>query len=89
MSHTQRIYNRRLKKAQRFNIDDWEIHLFVGIPLTRRSWICMGRCKMCRDPNREPKLIRRRTREQFRLDLKSELDSVQNENDSDNENQLE
>jgi hypothetical protein len=89
MSHTQRIYNRRLKKAQRFNIDDGEIHLFVGIPLTRRSWICMGRCKMCRDHNREPKLIRRRTREQFRLDLKSELDSVQNENDSDNEDQLE
>lgn len=79
MSHTQRIYNRRLKKAQRFNIDDGEIHIFVGVPLTRRSWICMGRCRMCRDPNRERKLIRKRTREQFRLELRSELDESKSE----------
>lgn len=79
MAHTQRIYNRRLKKAQRFNIDDGEMHPFVGIPLTRRSWICMGRCIMCRDHNREPRLIRKRTKEQFRLELRSELDDVRNE----------
>ena len=85
MSHTLRIYNNpRLKKAQRFNIDDREIHLWIGIPYTRRSFICMGRCKMCRDPNREPRLVRKRTKEQLRFDLKSEL------NDSSNyENQLE
>ncbi len=73
MSHTRRIYNNpRLKKAQRFNLDDGEMHLFVGIPLTRRSYICMGRCPMCRDPNKEPRLIRKRSKEQFRLDLKNE-----------------
>lgn len=73
MSHTRRIYNNpRLKKAQRFNLDDGEMHLFVGIPLTKRSYICMGRCPMCRDPNREPRLIRKRTKEQFRFDLKNE-----------------
>jgi hypothetical protein len=80
MSHTMRIYNNpRLKKAQRFNIDDGKMHLFVGIPLTRRSWICMGRCRMCRDPNREPRLIRKRTKEQFRFELKSEWDDQKNE----------
>lgn len=73
MSHTKRIYNNpRLKKAQRFNLDDKEIHLFVGIPLTKRSWICMGRCPMCRDPNREPRLMRKRSKEQFRFELKNE-----------------
>ena len=92
MSHTLRIYNNpRLKKAQRFNLDDGEIHVEAGIPLTIKSWICMGRCKMCRDPNRETRLIRRRTKEQFRFELKSELNS---EIESDvnvpkNENQLE
>lgn len=74
MSHTKRIYNKRVKKAQRFNLDDGEIHWFVGIPLTRRSWICMCRCPMCRDHNKEPRLLRKRTKEQFRLELKSEFD---------------
>ncbi len=73
MSHTKRIYNKRLKKAQRFNLDDGDIHLFIGIPLTRRSWICMGHCAMCRDHNREPRLLRKRKKEQFRLELKKEL----------------
>lgn len=82
MSHTKRIYNRKLKKAQRFNWDaeplfnDIGIQInnnIVGIPFTRRSFICMGRCPMCRDPNREPKLVRKRRKEQFRFELKSEL----------------
>jgi hypothetical protein len=74
-----RIYNKRLKKAQRFNLDDGKMHLFVGIPLTRRSWICMGKCRLCRDPNREPRLIRKRIKEQFRFELKSELNVSKNE----------
>lgn len=74
MSHTKRIYNNpRIKKAQRYNIDDGEIHPIVGIPYTYRSFICMGKCRMCRDPNREPRLIRKRIREQLRFDLKEEL----------------
>lgn len=80
MSHTKRIYNKRLKKAQRFNLDDGEMHLWIGIPLTRKSWVCMGRCKMCRDPNREPRLVRKRTKEQLRFELKIELESYQFEN---------
>lgn len=85
MSHTKRIYNNpRLKKAQRFNWDappiKNEIGLvinnnIVGIPYTRKSYICMGRCPMCRDHNREPRLVRRRTKEQLRFELKNELDS--------------
>ncbi len=83
MSHTIRIYNNpRIKKAQRYNVDDKEnIHPLlgtllsypVGIPLTKRSWLCMGKCKMCCDPNKEPRLIRKRNKEQFRLQLKEEL----------------
>lgn len=81
MSRTRRIYNnQRLKKAQRFNLDDGKVHPFVGIPLTRRSWICMGRCPMCRDPKREPRLIRKRTKEQFRSELKNELKSPEDGN---------
>lgn len=78
MSHTRRIYNNpKLKKAQRFNLDDGKVHLFVGIPLTIRSWICMGRCPMCRDHNREPRLVRKRAKEQFRFELENELESCQ------------
>ncbi len=87
MSHTRRIYNNpKLKKAQRFNWDALPIindigikinNRIIGIPYTRRSWICMGRCPMCRDPNREPRLIRKRRKEQFRWELKSELESDQ------------
>ena len=74
MSRTERIYNNpRLKKTQRYNLDDKEIHIIVGIPLTRRSWICMGKCPMCRDKNREPRLIRKRTKEQFRDMMEKEL----------------
>ena len=77
MTRTQRIYNRRLKKTQRFNLDDGGIYLFVGIPLTRRSYICMGRCRLCRDPNKEPRLVRKRLKEQFRFEIKSELVDMQ------------
>jgi hypothetical protein len=81
LSHTRRIYNNhRIKKAQRFNIDDGYIHTWIGIPYTRKSFICMGRCPMCRDPNREPRLIRKRTKEQFRFELKNELKDFKNEN---------
>lgn len=83
MSHTFRIYNNpRLKKAQRFNLDDtFDIHpllnthigLQVGIPLTRRSWICMGKCPMCRDPNKEPKLLRKRQKELLNFYLEEEI----------------
>lgn len=75
MSHTKRIYNNpRLKKAQRYNVDDNEMHIIIGIPYSRkRSWICMGRCPMCRDHNREPRLVRKRRKEQFRFELRNEL----------------
>jgi hypothetical protein len=78
MTRTKRIYNRRLKKTQR---DDVSLPVYVngiriyrsGFPLTWRSYICMGRCKMCRDYNKEPKLLRKRRKEQFRFDLKNEF----------------
>lgn len=80
MSHTFRIYNNpRLKKAQRFNLDDIDpllnMHISqqVGIPYTKRSWICMGKCPACRDPKREPRKLRRQRKELLRLNLKDEI----------------
>jgi len=76
MSHTMRIYNNpMLKKAQRYNLDDGNMHMIIGIPLTIRSWICMGKCPMCKDHNRDSRLVRKRTKEQFRFDLRNELNS--------------
>lgn len=58
MSDTIRIYNK-------------PNHL---LPQTNRSWICMGRCPLCRDPNKEPRAIRRKHKAQFRHELPDELD---------------
>ena len=44
----------------------------LQIALGRRSWVCMGRCPQCRDKNREPSLIRKRTKEEFRYELQLE-----------------
>ena len=46
-----------------------------GLPLTLRAWICMGRCPMCRDYNKEPRTIRRRLKARFRYELPDELES--------------
>jgi hypothetical protein len=81
MTRTKRIYNRRLKKAQRYDRDNpildesgyIRLDSCIGVPFTWRSYICMGMCKMCRDPNREPRLIRKRRKEQFRFESKREL----------------
>ena len=58
MSRTKRIYNTNTP----------------GIPFTRRAWICMGRCKLCRDYNKEPRTIRKRLKAQFRHELPDELE---------------
>ena len=74
MSRTRRIYNnRRLKKTPRIDIDDGKIHLRAGIPLTYRSWICMGKCPMCRDPEQEPRAKRNKLKEKIRFQLIQEL----------------
>ncbi len=83
MSHTTRIYNNpRIKKAQRYNIDNQDDieHILgthtsqqVGIPLTKRSWICMGKCPMCRDHNKETYLVRKRMKDRLRFELTKEI----------------
>ncbi len=83
MSHTLRIYNNpRLKKTQRYNLDDMSdihpllnIHIssHIGIPYTRRSWICMGKCPQCRNPKKEPRKLRRQRKELLRFNLKEEI----------------
>jgi len=79
MSHTKRIYNNpKLKKVQRYNVDDGLPHVIVGIPYTFRSWICMGHCHSCRDQTKDQKRLRKQRKEQFRFDLKKEV--LMNEN---------
>jgi hypothetical protein len=76
MTHTIRIYNRKhIKKAQRYNVDDGLLHVISGIPYSRKSLVCMGHCKICRDHNKDQKKIRKQRKEQFRLSLKYEKES--------------
>ena len=77
MSRTKRIYNNPRIKAPRYNIDDGETHIVHGIPFTRRSWICMGRCPQCRSPEQEPKAIRRRNKDELRIQLSRELGGLE------------
>lgn len=75
MTHTKRIYNNpNLKKTPRSHIDEGE-YIPRGIPLTYHSYICMGRCRMCRNPTREPRLLRKQRKEQFRWQLRYELNN--------------
>lgn len=78
MSRTKRIYNRRLKKAQRDNIHlpTYINGIYInrtGFPLTWRSFICMGNCRMCKDHTKDQRLLRKKRKEQFRFDLRNEL----------------
>jgi len=83
MTHTIRIYNNpNLKKTQRYNVDDKTnvdpllgclLSYPVGIPYTRRSWICMGHCESCRDHNKDQRKLRKQRKEQFRFELKNEV----------------
>ena len=83
MSHTIRIYNNpRLKKTQRYNLDDTldidpffrvSIKRQTGLPFTKRSWICMGKCPCCRDHNKDQRKLRKQREEQLRFQLREEL----------------
>ena len=86
MTHTKRIYNNpNIKKAQRYLATPNEIQIhpiirmqsdrMIGIPYTRYSSICMGRCPACRDHTKEQRLLRKQRKEQFRLQLRNELDT--------------
>lgn len=78
MSHTIRIYNRPVKKAKRVNIDAGEIVLMGGgIPFTKKSYICMGRCPECRDPKLETRAIRRKNKEELRYFIYQEFNSIE------------
>ena len=70
MSRTKRIYNNPRLKAPRYNLDDDIPQIAHGIPYTVRSWVCMGHCRHCRDPNKDRRVIRKRNKEQFRLESK-------------------
>ena len=85
MSHTKRIYNNpKLKKTHRHYWDAPEIiderganipinNVIYGFPYTKYKQLCMGRCKMCRDHNKEQRKLRKQRKSQFRLQLKEEL----------------
>ncbi len=77
MTRTIRIYNRRLKKAQRYNLhnplyDSNDVRINdVGIPFTWRSYICMGNCRKHKDRTKDQRLLRKKRSEQLRFDLKN------------------
>jgi hypothetical protein len=77
MTNTIRIYNRRLKKAQRYDLrrsgyDSNGVSInHVGIPFTWRSYICMGNCRIHKDHTKDQRLLRKKRSEQFRFDLKN------------------
>lgn len=88
MGHTIRIYNRKnLKKTPRYNLDDprytgdlktsMEKQLPIphcnGMPLTHRSWICMGKCPMCTDPDNEPSHKRKVRKQEFKKTIEDEI----------------
>ena len=73
MSRTKRIYNNPRIKAPRYNLDDGEPRICHGIPYTKRSWICMGHCPQCRNPEQNTKAIRRREKDELRIQLSREF----------------
>jgi len=86
MSRTRRIYNNpRLKKTKRYYWDAPEIiderggviipinNVIVGFPYTKYKQLCMGRCSMCRDANKEQRKLRKQRKEQFRFELAEEM----------------
>ena len=89
MSNTIRIYNRKnLKKTPRYNLDDprftgdlqemVEKKLIsphqVGMPLTRRSYICMGNCSGCKDHSQDQKHQRKIREREFARVLPMEME---------------
>ena len=91
MSDTNRIYNRKnLKKTPRYNLDDPRftgnlkdvvrkglvIPHHVGMPLTHRSWICMGKCPQCRDSDLDPRHQRKIRQREFARTLSMEMEDV-------------
>ncbi|NOR84535.1 hypothetical protein GQ473_00310 [archaeon] len=76
MTRTRRIYNNpNLKKTPRSHIDEGE-YIPRGIPFTRRSWICMGMCRGCRDPEKDPRAIRNKMKSQFKFQLMYEKEMI-------------
>jgi len=90
MSDTERIYNRKnLKKTPRYNLDDPRfagdlkesvekglvIPHQVGMPLTHRSWICMGNCSGCKDHSKDQKYQRKVRQREFVRVLPMEIES--------------
>jgi 5-methylcytosine-specific restriction endonuclease McrA len=95
MTHTLRIYNKKIKKAQRNNcyhpeekdfdeMTDEEKCNFVKDPLRNSigsngiyyhpyAQVCMGRCSMCRDPDKDQKHIRKHKKSEFRHIIALEL----------------
>ena len=49
---------------------------YAGIPYTTWRVICMGRCSFCRDPNKDQKIIRKRRKEEFKLELNKKFNQL-------------
>ena len=89
MTRTIRIYNNpNLKKTPRYNLDEINKKFLetgevshitnTGIPFTKKSWICVGNCKYCKDPSNSTKQRRLSYKNELLLQLKEEKDLLKN-----------
>ena len=89
MSKTIRIYNRKnLKKTPRYDLDeinrkfketdDISYITNIGLPYTKKSWICMGHCSCCKDQSNSTKHRRLNYKKELALELKEEKELLKN-----------
>ena len=96
MGHTERIYNRKIKKAQRNNcyhpeekvwgeMSEEEQFEFCnntlknsigsnGIYYHPYAQVCMGHCKMCKDPHKDQHHLRKLRKREFQKILPEEIE---------------
>ena len=76
MSRTLRIYNKKIKKCHRVNIDDntvrnslWNSIHDYGLVYHPYRQLCMGHCPSCRDHSKDQKHLRKIRAIEFRREL--------------------
>ena len=79
MSRTLRIYNRKIKKCHRANVNDCVVRDFrnslrnsihyYGLVYHPYRQLCMGHCPSCRDHSKDQKHLRKKRAREFRREL--------------------
>lgn len=84
MSHTKRIYNKKIRKCHRINLNDNTVKNIKEIDFRNSLWnsiheyglvyhpfrqLCMGHCSGCKDHSRDQKHLRKIRARDFRREL--------------------